>query len=319
MDRLAHLKIGVLMGGTSSERDISLKTGQAVLDSMKRQGYQAEALEMAPAIAAGLSREKYDLVFVALHGPEGEDGTVQGMLEILGIPYTGSGVLASALGMDKVASRKIFATHGIAVPAYHLLWDHPLPPGLLEKLGWPVVVKPVDQGSSLGVSIVPRSEELEEALRSAREYGPQVLIEQYIDGMEVHVGVLGEEPLGAIEIQSRTSFYDYAAKYAPGMSEHVFPARLAPQVYEKALKVGMQAHSSLGCRGYSRVDLLVSKEGTPYVLEINTLPGMTETSLLPEIARGVGIDFDKLIHTILVEAVESRPGGIREREHGSSL
>lgn len=299
-------RVGVLMGGTSGERQVSLKTGAAVLSALDRLGYRTAAIEVADDIVDALRRRSIDVAFIALHGRFGEDGTVQGLLELLRIPYTGSGVLASALGMNKWMSRKVFRFHNLPVPEFLVFRPgDPLPD--VQALGYPLVVKPNSQGSSLGVSIVRTHGDLAIALEQAGRLDSEVLVERYIEGKEVHVAILGDEALGGIEVEPKTEFYDYSAKYIPGMSTHIFPARLAPKVYERALHCALLAHRALGCRGYSRVDLLVDGMGTPYVLEVNTLPGMTETSLFPEIARGVGIAFEVLVERILWLAIPADP------------
>jgi len=303
MDALKSKKIGVLMGGTSAEREISLKTGEAVLTSLKRQGYSAVGIDVDALVAEAIHQEKIDLAFIALHGPKGEDGAIQGLLEILNIPYTGSGILASALGMNKIASRKVFLFHKLPVPEFMILRRGENPAGILKRFGLPVVAKPSCQGSSVGVSIVHEGSKLAAAVELALKYDPEILVEKYIQGKEIHAGIVGHEALGAIEVVSKTAFYDYEAKYTPGMSAHIFPARLSKDIYQKSLEYALAAHHALGCSGYSRVDMIVDQEGVPYILELNTLPGMTQTSLLPEIARGVGMDFDALICRILELAV----------------
>ncbi len=297
-------KIGVLIGGMSAEREVSLKSGKAIAASLARLGYRQVPIDVDSDVARALRGEEVEVAFIALHGRYGEDGAIQGMLEVMQIPYTGSGILASALGMDKVASHNAFLSHGIPVPPFFVLTEKEAPAFRPDRLpfGFPMVVKPVSEGSSVGVTIVSEAGELEGALKAAFEYGPRILIEKYVAGMEVQVGILGTEALGAIEIRPKTKFYDYTAKYVAGMSEHFFPAPLPPKIYQEVLDWGLRAHRVLGCGGYSRVDLLVDREMKPYVLEVNTLPGMTETSLLPEIARGVGIDFDTLVERILETA-----------------
>jgi len=297
-------RIGVLMGGMSSEREISLKSGAAVLAALKRLGYQASAIDAGREVASVLRAERIELAFVTLHGRFGEDGAIQGLLEWMQIPYTGSGLLASALGMDKVASRQLFVAGGLCAPLFHLMERSR--PRSFDLSGiaflFPHVVKPVSEGSSVGVSIVSNAEEREAAIECAFQYGPRVLIEQYIDGREVHVGILGEAALGAIEICPQGKFYDYAAKYQLGGSKHIYPAPLPPTVYRELLEQGSLAHRLLGCKGISRVDFIIDKEMKPCLLELNSLPGMTETSLLPEIARGEGISFDQLVESILETA-----------------
>lgn len=296
-------RIGVLMGGRSAEREVSLKTGAAVRAALDRLGYATVAIDVDATVADRLARERVDLAFIALHGRGGEDGTVQGLLEVVGIPYTGSGVLASALGMDKVIARTLFEAAQLPVPR-HILVTTPDPPSALP-FSYPVVVKPNGEGSSVGVSIVGHAGDLPGALKEAFRYDRRVLIEGFVAGKEIQVGILRGRALGAIEIRPKTAFYDYTAKYTPGMSEHVFPAPLPPEVTRRTLETSLAAFHALGCEGYGRVDCLVDAAGVPYVLEVNTLPGMTETSLLPEIARGVGLSFDALIAEI-VRAAEER-------------
>ncbi len=295
------LRVGVLMGGRSAEREVSLRSGEAVLGALRRRGIHAVGIDVDASVVERLGRERVTLAFIALHGRYGEDGTIQGLLEILGIPYTGSGVLASALGMDKVVSRTLFAAAGVPVPRYVLLTEPRLDP---LPFAFPVVVKPNGEGSSVGVSLVAGAGDLPAALGEAFRYDRRVLIEAYIAGKEVQVGILGDRALGAIEIRSKTAFYDYTAKYTPGMSEHIFPATLPPDVMRRTLDVGLAAFHAIRGRGYGRVDCLVDQTGTPYVLEVNTLPGLTETSLLPDIARGVGLSFDDLVTAIVREAQE---------------
>lgn len=290
-------RIGVLMGGRSAEREVSLKTGAAVLAALTRKGHDAIAIDVDATVAERLARGGVELAFIALHGRGGEDGAIQGLLEVLEIPYTGSGVLASALGMDKVISRRLFEAEGLPVPRYVLVTRAAPMPAL--PFPYPVVVKPNGEGSSVGVSIVPGASALPAALEQAFGYDRRVLIESYIAGKEIQVGILGGRALGAIEIRPKTAFYDYDAKYTPGMSEHVFPAPLPPDVTRRTLEVALAAFRALGCEGYGRADCLVDDAGTPYLLEVNTLPGMTETSLLPEIARGVGIPFEDLVEAIV--------------------
>jgi D-alanine-D-alanine ligase len=299
MDILKGKKIGVLRGGASAEREISLRTGEAVLASLRRQGYITVGVNVDASVAEVIRKEKIDLAFIALHGPKGEDGAIQGLLEILNIPYTGSGILASALGMNKIASRKIFLFHKLPVPEFMILRRGDNPAGVLKRFELPVVAKPSCQGSSVGVSIVHEELKLAGAVELAFQYDSEILVERYIQGKEIHVGIVGHEALGAIEVVSKTAFYDYEAKYTPGMSTHIFPARLSKDIYQKSLEYALAAHQALGCSGYSRVDMIVDQGGVPYILEINTLPGMAQTSLLPEIARGTGMDFDALIRRIL--------------------
>jgi D-alanine-D-alanine ligase len=301
-------KIGVLLGGLSSEREVSLASGNAILKALKEKGYNAVALDVSRNAGGQVRNEGIDIAFNGLHGKFGEDGAIQGLLEIAGIPYTGSGILASAMGMNKIISKLVFKSHGLLVGPYRVV-DIGEREGLNEAasaVGFPAVVKPSSEGSSVGVSIVQRQDELGPAADLAFKYDREILIERYIRGKEVQVGILGNRALGAIEIVPRDSFYSYKAKYEKGMSDHFFPARVPDAVYQRTLKDGFAAHRALGCRGYSRVDFIVDGAGMPYILEVNTLPGMTATSLLPEIAGGAGISFPDLVEEILRLAIEGQ-------------
>lgn len=291
------------MGGLSAERDVSLNSGAAVYQALVAQGFNAVAIDVDRDLADVLKREGVEAAFIALHGRYGEDGCVQGLLELLQIPYTGSGVLASALAMHKLYSKQAFAASGILTAPFRCfrrgeqvrLSDLPF--------GLPLVVKPVQEGSSVGISIVKQADQLDAALELAFRHDDEILIEQYVKGQEVQVGILDDRPIGAIEIVPKNEFYDFEAKYTDGMAEHIFPARLEPVLYEKAQSVGLAAHRALGCKGYSRVDLLVTAAGDCYVLEVNTLPGMTALSLLPEIAaKGAGLPFEALVERIIASA-----------------
>jgi D-alanine-D-alanine ligase len=296
-------KIGVLYGGLSAEREVSLKSGAAVHQALVAQGYNAIAIDVGRDLADVLKREAIEAAFIALHGRYGEDGCVQGLLELLQIPYTGSGVLPSALAMHKLYSKQAFAASGILTAPFRCFraGETVALPGL--PFGLPVVVKPVQEGSSVGVSIVKEEAQLAAAVEEAFRHDDEILVEQYVKGQEVQVGILDGAPIGAIEIVPKNEFYDFEAKYTDGMAEHVFPARLEPSLYEKAQQVGLAAHRSLGCKGYSRVDLLVTETGDCYVLEVNTLPGMTALSLLPEIAaKGAGLSFEALVSRIIESA-----------------
>ena len=303
MTAMKSKRIGVLMGGLSAEREVSLQSGGAVHQALLAQGYHAVAIDVGRDLAAVLAQEQVEAAFIALHGRYGEDGCVQGLLELMQIPYTGSGVLASALAMHKLYSKQTFASAGIlTAPFHHFRRGQQV---RLEDLsfGLPLVVKPVQEGSSVGVSIVREEAQLEVALASAFRHDAEILVEQYIKGPEVQVGIQDDRPIGAIEIVPKNEFYDFEAKYTDGMAEHIFPARLAPALYETAQQIGLAAHLALGCSGYSRVDLLVTETGEGYVLEVNTLPGMTALSLLPEIAaKGAGLPFEALVERIIESA-----------------
>lgn len=300
---IKKMKIGVLMGGLSAERDVSLKSGKAVHQALVAQGFDALAIDVGRDLADVLKREGIEAAFIALHGRYGEDGCVQGLLELLQIPYTGSGVLASALAMHKLYSKQAFAASGILTAPFCCFRRGETVRLSELPFGLPLVVKPVQEGSSVGVSIVKEESQLEAALQLAFNHDEEILVEQYIKGQEVQVGILNDRPIGAIEIVPKNEFYDFEAKYTDGMAEHIFPARLEAALYEKAQQVGLAAHRALGCKGYSRVDLLVTTAGECYVLEVNTLPGMTALSLLPEIAaKGAGLPFETLVADIIASA-----------------
>ncbi|MDP2167231.1 MAG: D-alanine--D-alanine ligase [Thermodesulfovibrionales bacterium] len=297
---LTAKRIGVLMGGTSAEREVSLRSGGAILAALKGLGYDVKAVDAGPDICQMLIREKIELAFLALHGGWGEDGSIQGLLEVMGIPYTGSGVLSSALAMDKVASKALFASSGIPVPGFKVIrgltgeWME-MPAGM----EMPVVVKPQSEGSSIGVSIVREKDGLGEALRTALSFSGTAVIEQYISGKEVQIGIIEGRVLGGVEVRPSLEFYNYEAKYTPGMTQYIIPPEIDKAVYESAREIALRAHMSLGCSGATRVDLIISENGRPYVLEVNTIPGMTETSLLPKIAAHAGLSFPALVEEML--------------------
>jgi D-alanine-D-alanine ligase len=292
-----HRLIGVLLGGLSAERTISRETGKEVVKALRQKGYRVIPIEMKQDVAMRLRQHRVKVVFNALHGKIGEDGCVQGLLEVLGIPYTGSGVAASALSMDKVLAKELFERKGIPTPAYKVIRK-----GVeMKRLGLslPVVVKPRGEGSTLGVTIVRRKKELVPAMQRAFKFDSTCLVEKYIPGKEIAVGLLNGNPLGAIEIQPNKGFYDFRTKYTPGLAQHIYPAHLDRSVYRGALRLAEQASNVLGCEGAPRVDLRVTPRGKCFVLEVNSLPGLTPISLLPEIARGEDISFPDLVERIL--------------------
>lgn len=299
----AGLRIGVLMGGPSSERDISLLSGHAIYNALKLQGYNCVAIDIGEDAYGQIRSSQIDVAFIALHGRFGEDGTIQMMLEELGIPYTGSGPVASRLGMNKVASRKIFQQQGIPVPKYTVLTkpNHQCP-----ELNFPLVVKPSSHGSSIGLSIVEDEGGLPEALERAYEYDDVIIVEEYIRGREVTVGILDEEPLPVIWLIPKRRFFDYRAKYEKGMTLHIVPAPFAEDIYFKVQAVGLKAHQALGCRDFSRVDMFLDEDQRPLVLEINTIPGFTATSLLPMAAEAEGYSFEELCSKLLELALRPR-------------
>lgn len=295
-------KIVVLMGGLSAEREVSLKSGAAVHRALLEGGYDAVAIDVDRNLATRLAEAGAEVAFVCLHGRYGEDGSVQGVLELMGIPYTGSGILASALAMDKVFAKKIFAAADLTITPYVVVrqGDGVDPQAL--PFGFPVVVKPSREGSSVGVSIVKSAADLPGKLDLAFGYDREVLIEKYVKGREIQVGILDGAAMGAIEIVPKNEFYDFEAKYTDGMATHIMPAPLPEKEYAALLRRGELAHEALGCSGYSRVDFIVTPSGESYLLEVNTLPGMTALSLLPEIARHAGISFAGLVERIALTA-----------------
>lgn len=298
--------VGVLLGGSSAEREISLQSGQAVLKALKRLGVQSVALDTAAPMRDWLNT-KLSAAFIALHGSDGEDGVVQGALQTAGIPYTGSGVLASALAMDKWRSRQLFRQAGVAVPAtVNLGQGDSIEP--CYALGEQLFVKPNNQGSSLGCSRVGGNHaSLPAALKEAFQYSERVLVEPWLDGGEYFVGILDSQPLPAIKVESSRAFYDYVAKYQSGYSQYHLPCGLSPEQEAQLQQSALAAWRALGCSGWGRVDLMASADQF-LVLEINTVPGMTENSLMPKAAAHLGIDFDQLVGRIVASAA---PGGSR--------
>jgi D-alanine-D-alanine ligase len=316
------LKIAVLAGGTSAERPVSLQSGRQVFAALVRLGHDVEwwdvktdiieapsgAVSRALTDIGGRTEQYPDVVFIALHGPDGEDGTVQGFLDVLGIPYTGSKVLASSLAMDKVRAKTMFAASGIPVAA-HLVFsrDDISSRSVIRKieqdLGLPCVVKPVRQGSSFGTSVVKDIADLPKALRLAAKFDSELMVEEFIPGREITVACIGTgtvATLPIVEIVTESGFFDYTSKYATddAAATEIVPAELEASEAEEAANLALECHSSLGCHGYSRTDMIVSEHGI-YVLETNTLPGMTETSLLPKAAGSIGMSFDVLVERIV--------------------
>jgi D-alanine-D-alanine ligase len=302
--------VAVLMGGWSAEREVSLRSGRACAGALVRLGYRVTSIDAGRDIAVALSQANPDVALNVLHGRPGEDGTLQGVLEILGIPYTHSGVLASALAMRKDMAKELFRAAGVPVPEglvasrFEAGRTHLLPP--------PYVIKPIAEGSSVGVFIVTEdhAHPPQELYRQDWAYGDRVIVEKYIAGKELTCATMGEEALGVIEIVPATRFYDYEAKYAPGGSKHLLPAQVSSFVYQQARRLTLAAHRALGCRGVSRavfryVDRIEGAGGL-VCLEVNTQPGMTETSLVPELAAHAGISFDELVKWMVEDASLNR-------------
>jgi len=326
-------RIGILLGGPSNEREISIKSGKAVYEALCSQGYDAVCIDPkdVDSVKRDILAEKIDLAFIALHGRFGEDGTIQSILEGMNIPYTGSGPQASRLAMNKALSRKVFEKDGIPVPRYKViskgtgpsisLGTHPSkviskgthPSGSryqferdTSPFKYPFVVKPVNEGSSIGMNIVENNSAAGQAIEEAFSYDDEILIEEYIDGEDITVGILGEKPLPVVHIKPKDKFYSFNAKYTDGMSVYEVPAVFADEVLEEAQRLGLLAHQALGCRSFSRVDMILDEEKRVIVLEVNTIPGLTSSSLLPKAAEAIGINFTQMC----LNMVESAKTGV---------
>ncbi|MDH2915929.1 MAG: D-alanine--D-alanine ligase [Gallionella sp.] len=294
-------KVAVLFGGRSAEREVSLKSGTAVLAALQRSGVDAHAFDPSQRDLSELKKEKFDRVFIILHGRYGEDGTVQGALELMGIPYTGSGVMASALAMDKWRTKMIWQAAGLPIPDFELLTADSDWNAVVQRLGLPLFVKPANEGSSVGISKVKRVEDLQAAYALAARYDSLVLVERFVDGQEVQFPIVNGAVLPSIRIETPHEFYDYDAKYLADDTRYICPG--LPDAMEKQLAdIVLRSFRVLGCRGWGRVDLIIDKSGKPYFLEMNTLPGMTDHSLVPMGARQAGMSFEQLVLNILEEA-----------------
>jgi D-alanine-D-alanine ligase len=315
---MKHKRVGILMGGLSAEREVSIASGEAIHAALSGRGYDAIRVFVDRDIDRVLRQDPIDVAFIALHGSYGEDGCIQGLLELLEIPYTGAGVAESALAMDKLKSKELFRLHNVPTPPYYAI-DAPQLATLEEvhgSFGFPAFVKPRRQGSSIGAGPARDLIELRERCDDALRFDRMAIVERYVDGREVTVGILDGRALGAVEIVPKRPFYDYKAKYQAGQSEYHCPARLSATRYQNVLRIAERAARALGCSGAVRADLLVTEGENEYVLELNTLPGMTSTSLLPKIARGAGYDFADLCEAILQRAsLKIRP----EREAGQPV
>ncbi|MCL4386479.1 MAG: D-alanine--D-alanine ligase [Cyanobacteria bacterium] len=303
--RKKEIKVGVICGGISSEREISLKTGEGIYNALIANGYNAEFIDFKGDNIFVFN--KIDIAFLALHGKYGEDGSVQGVLELFKIPYTGSGILASSLAIDKIFSKKVFVLEGIPTPDYigidavgELDFDE-IKKDTGNLLGYPLIVKPAREGSTIGVTIVENESEIESAINFARIYDSKILVEKFISGRQLTVSLIGKKPfvLPIIEIKPKSGFYDFKSKYTAGMTEYIVPVMLDKEIENKINELSVKAHNSLDCYGVSRVDLILNENNKPFFLEINTMPGMTSTSLVPKAAAAAGIKFEKLVEIIL--------------------
>jgi len=292
-------KIGVLLGGMSAEREVSLRTGKAVHNALVEAGYRAVAIDAGRDLAIRLAEEGIEIAFIALHGRYGEDGIVQGLLEMLGIPYTGSGVLASSVAMDKVTTKKILLHHQLPTPEFKVFRRGEKVQDLLDACPQlPVVVKPAREGSTIGISIARSREELSAGIDTALEHDDLILVEDFIQGDEVTVGVLAGQALPIIQVVPKGGFYDYHAKYTVGQTEYLLPAPIDEKIQQRLQEAAVAAYRAVGCDGAARIDFMVRGEEF-FCLEVNTIPGMTETSLLPKAARHAGISFTELVLRIL--------------------
>jgi D-alanine-D-alanine ligase len=301
MGRWSGKKVAVLYGGRSTEREVSLNTGRACAEALRSRGHDVVLVDVALDVAEQLRANGVAVAFVALHGRYGEDGCIQGLLESMAIPYTGSGVLSSALGMDKVLSKLLFRDSGLSVAPYRVFRRERASQVTPAELpfGLPAVVKPSAEGSSVGVQIVRDPARLAEACLEAARYKGDVIVEQYIPGREIQVAVLDGEPLGAIEVVPANEFYDYAAKYTAGTTQYFYPARITAEQTGLVRRAAGVAHEALRCSGVTRTDFILTPSGEFVILEVNTLPGMTPTSLVPKIAAGNGLPFPELCERLL--------------------
>lgn len=295
-------KVGVLMGGLSSEREVSLKSGRAVLNALLSRGYDAVSIDAGRDVVDRVRNEGIGVAFIALHGMFGEDGIVQSVLELLEIPYTGSGVLASAQAFDKSVSKVLFTSAGIPVPSGCVIESYDIPKQ--PPVEPPYVVKPASQGSTIGLSIVADNDakKWQSAVNRALALGSKAIVEEKLQGKELTVGILDREPLEVVEIRPKGGLYDYERKYTPGETEYVCPADIEASVYRQVKELGLKSHVALGCRGATRADLILDEKKGPVVLEVNTVPGLMETSLLPKSAFAARISFEELVERMLKSA-----------------
>ncbi len=307
-------KIAVLLGGKSAEREISLKTGNAIINALINLGYTVKGIDTATDFIDELKVFNPDLVFIALHGPLGEDGTIQGLMEILGYPYTGCGVLSSALAMNKIYTKRLLKEANIPTARFIVIRENEfindkekIINHITNNFDFPFVIKAPSQGSTIGIYFVKEKDDIVKMLKEAFTFEKEILIEEFIKGREVTVAIMGNdnlEVLPIVEIVSHTGVYDFKAKYTKGLSDHIIPARLPKDVSNTVAKLAEKTYRILGCRGFSRVDFIVENDSNPYVLEVNTIPGMTETSLFPDAALNAGISFEQLIEKFIQYALE---------------
>ena len=315
---MKKLSVALLSGGISSEREISIKSGDQVYEALDKEKYTIIRYDPKTDLARLVSdASQIDVALIILHGPYGEDGTIQGFFDLLNIPYQGSGVLGSAVAMDKVISKQLYERSGLPVPAYSAVKRNDVfdPKDLAEQLGLPLVVKPVNAGSSVGITIVESMDDIDDAVESAFDHDDTILIEAFIPGIELTAGVIGNEVLNALPIieiipDTEHAFFDYEAKYTAGVTQEICPARIDDALTEKAKTYAKKAHQTLSCRGYSRTDMILNNEDL-YVLETNTIPGMTATSLFPQAAEVAGISFPRVLDKLIELGIEE--GKLKKR------
>ena len=302
-------KVAVLMGGWSSERAVSLRSGQAVLDALVRSGVDAHGVDVhKQTVLQELESGGFDRAFIVLHGPGGEDGRIQAVLEVMDIPYTGSDVLASALAMDKWRSKMILEAAGLPTPDYMVLDDNSDPEYVVACLGLPLMIKPALEGSSIGMTRVEEPEQMRKAYETAAQFSGAVIAERWIDGGEYTVTVLGDEALPVIKLETPNAFYDYEAKYQSDQTRYLCPCGLETEQEGQLQRLALSAFRAVGARGWGRVDILCSEDGKPWVIELNTVPGMTDHSLVPMAAKAIGMDFDQLVYAILAQTLTGSNG-----------
>jgi D-alanine-D-alanine ligase len=292
-------KVAVLMGGQSAEREVSLKSGNAVLNALTAQQINAHGIDVGHNILSVLASGHFDRVFIALHGRGGEDGTIQGALEVLELPYTGSGVMASALAMDKLRTKYAWMGQGLPTPGYCTLTDTTDFDAVIQQYGLPLMIKPAHEGSSIGMSKVTKADQLEPAYRNAAKYDSEVFAEQWITGTEYTVAILGETALPVIRLETPNDFYDYDAKYVANTTGYHIPCGLSDADEKQLQDLALKAFKGVGAHGWGRVDVLCDKDGKPYLIELNTVPGLTDHSLVPMAAKAAGIGFEALMVRIL--------------------
>ncbi|MGP9639900.1 D-alanine--D-alanine ligase [Halomonas sp. AOP42-A1-14] len=301
-------KVAVLMGGLSSERDISLKSGNAVLNSLLRSGIDAIGIDLQDNAIQEIIRSDFDVAFIALHGRGGEDGCIQGVLEWLDKPYTGSRVMASAIAMDKFKTKQVWNSIGLSTPRSMIVSTNEDLDDVTERLTFPLMVKPLHEGSSIGISKVFDTKQLTSAFQLADKYDKQIMVEEFVEGQEFTVAIVDDNVLPVIGMKTNNEFYDFDAKYQSKDTVYLIPSGLSEENELKIKALAKEGYDSIGCVGWGRVDIMVDKEGTPWLIEVNTCPGLTERSLVPQAANSIGVSFDQLVLNILSSVVTNLPG-----------